>query len=457
MKAYRISINLKLGLIVFAVLISLASLWYTSFLVERLRERETVLAQLWAEALAEIPKGADVMNPYRADFRLLERMLVSESGQGLSVDDQARLRQALAWAQSMPASGQPEFILNAFLEPNVFGIPTLVYDSTRSTFYSWLNIDVAHESFADLDSVEAAKLDAELQRIRAEMAGQYEPIQFVVDFGAASDQRLAQTLYYGESDMVRYLRWFPFVQLVFVGLFAFVAYVGFSYVRKSEQSSLWVGMAKEAAHQLGTPISSLMGWLEMLRMQDDSSGSLRQISEEIEADIQRLERVTSRFSDIGSLPKLDVQPLQPLLEETVEYMRRRLPRKGTLVRMTVSAESSLQAPLNAELFEWVIENLLKNAIDAMDTERGRIDVVATERGDLIQIDVSDTGRGIDRRQHKNIFRPGYSTKKRGWGLGLSLAKRIVEDYHGGQLALLYSRPGEGTAFRIRIPTGFEAP
>ncbi len=451
MKAYRISINLKLWLIVFAVLISVASLWYTNFLVERLRERETVIAQLWAAALAELPKGADVMNPHREELQSLERMVTSATGLNLRRDERDRLRQALVWAQSMPASGQPEFIYNAFLEPNVFGIPTLVYDSTRSTFYGWLNIDVSHESFAGLDSSQASELDADLQRIRAEMAAQYEPIQFVVDFGGAADQRLVQTLYYGESDMVRYLRWFPFLQLAFVGLFVFVAYVGFSYVRKSEQSSLWVGMAKEAAHQLGTPISSLMGWLEMLRIQEDASGSLRQISEEIEADIHRLERVTNRFSDIGSLPKLDVQPLRPILEETVEYMRRRLPRRGTLVRMTVSAASSLQAPLNAELFEWVIENLLKNAIDAMDTDRGRIDMVATQRGDQIQIDVSDTGRGIDRRQHKNIFRPGYSTKKRGWGLGLSLAKRIVEDYHGGQLALLYSRPGEGTAFRIRIP------
>ncbi len=451
MKAYRISINLKLGLIVFAVVISLASLWYTNFLVERLRERETVIAQLWAAALAELPKGADVMNPYREDLQSLEGMVTSSADLDLRRDERERLRQALVWAQSMPASGQPEFIYEAFLKPNVFGIPTLVYDSTRSTFYSWLNIDVPHDSFVDLDSTQAAQLEEELQRVRAEMAGQYDPIEFIVDFGEASDQRLVQTLYYGESDMVRYLRWFPFVQLVFVGLFAFVAYVGFSYVRKSEQSSLWVGMAKEAAHQLGTPISSLMGWLEMLRMQDDASGSLRQISSEIEADIERLERVTNRFSDIGSLPKLDVQPLRPILEETVEYMRRRLPSRGTLVRMTVSAAPELKAPLNAELFEWVIENLLKNAIDAMDTDRGRIDVVATRRGDQIQIDVSDTGRGIDRRQHKNIFRPGYSTKKRGWGLGLSLAKRIVEDYHGGQLALLYSRPGEGTAFRIRIP------
>jgi len=450
-KAYRISINLKLGLIVFAVLISLASLWYTNFLVERLRERETVIAQLWASALAELPKGADIMNPHREDLQELERIVGSGAGLNLPRDERERLRQAIVWAMSMPTSGQPEFIYNAFLEPNVFGIPTLVYDSTRNTFYSWLNVDVPHDSFVDLDSSEASALETKLQRIRAEMASQYEPIQFVVDFGGLPDQRLVQTLYYGESDMVRYLRWFPVVQLVFVGLFAFVAYVGFSYVRRSEQSSLWVGMAKEAAHQLGTPISSLMGWLEMLRMHDDTSGSIQQISEEIEADIQRLERVTGRFSDIGSLPKLEVQPIKPILENTIEYMRRRLPRRGTLVRMTVSATPSLQAPLNADLFEWVIENLLKNAIDAMNSDRGRIDVVATGRGDQIQIDVSDTGRGIDRRQHKNVFRPGYSTKKRGWGLGLSLAKRIVEDYHGGQLVLLYSRPGEGTTFRIRVP------
>ncbi|MCH9023502.1 MAG: HAMP domain-containing histidine kinase, partial [Planctomycetes bacterium] len=224
---------------------------------------------------------------------------------------------------------------------------------------------------------------------------------------------------------------------------------------KSEQSSLWVGMAKEAAHQLGTPISSLMGWVEYLRLHDQSPDlslkSKEETYQEIEKDIARLGRVTSRFSDIGSLPKLESQPIGPLLEATTDYMRRRIPDGGTFIRLNVWSEPDLSAPLNANLFEWVVENLLKNALDAMESERGRIDVVATAIGNTIRIDVCDTGKGIERRNWKNVFRPGYSTKKRGWGLGLSLAKRIVEDYHGGTLSLASSRPGHGTTFRIEIP------
>jgi len=245
------------------------------------------------------------------------------------------------------------------------------------------------------------------------------------------------------------------VQLVFVALFVMVGYFGFSYVRKSEQSSLWVGMAKEAAHQLGTPISSLMGWVEYLRLHDQSPDlslkSKEETYQEIENDIARLGRVTSRFSDIGSLPKLESQLLGPLLETTTDYMRRRIPNGGTFIRLNVWSEPDLSAPLNADLFEWVVENLLKNALDAMESERGRIDVVATAIENKIRIDVRDTGKGIERRNWKNVFRPGYSTKKRGWGLGLSLAKRIVEDYHGGTLSLASSRPGHGTTFRIEIP------
>jgi signal transduction histidine kinase len=284
-----------------------------------------------------------------------------------------------------------------------------------------------------------------------------EPIPIVVNFPETDlfpATRFVQKLYYGESDLVARLRWFPYIQLLFVGLFVLVGYFGFSYIRRSEQSSLWVGMAKEAAHQLGTPISSLMGWVEMLRLNRKEGASNESDEEaflEIEKDIDRLERVTSRFSDIGSLPKLDRQPIALVLETTADYIRRRLPKRGAFIRVHVDDTAHLEAPLNADLFEWVIENLLKNALDAMEDGRGTIRMEVSGANNRIRIDVSDTGKGIDRRQWKNIFRPGYSTKQRGWGLGLSLAKRIIEDYHGGSLTLVGSRLGEGTTFRIEIP------
>ncbi len=452
MKAYRVSVNLKVGLIGFAMVIAVSSLWYTNSLVERLKEREFAMVEMWARALEELPVSAQAGNTYRQEFRELETIVPGlQPFVGWSDAKLSRMVRSLAWAQGMPSGQSVSVILDAFLTPNAFTIPALVYDSTAGTYTIWNNLDVEETTFVGLDAEQRRDLENRLSIIQEDLEAQYDPIPIVVEFDTDPPQRLVQKLYYGESDLVAALRWFPYVQLVFVGLFVVVGYLGFSYVRRSEQSSLWVGMAKEAAHQLGTPISSLMGWMEMLRLQPDPDGSIGQTVTEVEQDIARLNRVATRFSDIGSMPKLERRPLGPILEATTDYMRRRIPRKGAFLRMSVSVPPDLEAPVNAELFEWVIENLLKNAMDAMETERGRIDIVAAEHDGFARIDVTDTGKGIDRRQFRNIFRPGYSTKKRGWGLGLSLAKRIVEDYHGGTLTLHASRPGEGTTFRIRIP------
>ena len=460
MKAYRVSVNLKLGLISFAVVIAVASLWYTKNLVDQLKERESSVVQLWAKALEEVPKAQQQAadNTFPTEFQELENLVVSWrtalSGDfdDLSEQDYERYRDALSWARSAPVNSDLTFILETILRPTELfgGIPAILVDSTSGPT-DWRNIDVEQAGYADLSEVDQAKILAQID----EMAAIRDPIPIVVEFTDPSF-RFVRYVYYGESDLVERLRWFPYIQLFFVALFVVVGYLGFSYVRKSEQSSLWVGMAKEAAHQLGTPISSLMGWVEFLRMNEegkpsDSNGN-EQTYKEIEKDIARLGRVTSRFSDIGSLPKLERQPVQPVLESVTEYMRRRIPQKGTFIRLNVVADPDLKAPLNADLFEWVVENLLKNALDAMESERGRIDVLASAENSLIRIDVRDTGKGIDRRQWKNVFRPGYSTKKRGWGLGLSLAKRIVEDYHGGSLTLASSRLGQGTTFRIEIPS-----
>ncbi|MDX1739990.1 MAG: HAMP domain-containing sensor histidine kinase, partial [Rhodothermales bacterium] len=284
-----------------------------------------------------------------------------------------------------------------------------------------------------------------------QMDARYPPIPIEITFPGMPDVGLTQQVHYGESHMVRELRWYPYAQLLFVGLFILVGYLGFSYVRRSEQSSLWVGMAKEAAHQLGTPISSLMGWIEIIRSSDIDPERRAEAVDEVEKDVDRLKRVASRFSDIGSMPKLEAQSLERTVANTVDYIRRRLPQHGRAIVLRVDVESDLVVPLNTELFEWVIENLLKNALDAMEGGEGEIVVRGWRQNGKAFVDVEDSGKGIDRREWKNIFRPGFSTKKRGWGLGLSLAKRIVEDYHGGELILLQSRPGHGSIFRISVP------
>lgn len=443
MKAYRLSVNLKLGLIIFAIVIALASLAYTNALVNRLREREQATIEIWAGANEQLVR-TPAFNPYQTELSELERLVAQWATNASPVDREraARFRTALTWAQSMPPADQINFITNEILIPNPFGIPAIVtYDSLGTLPAIWRNVPVPDSGMTRQDTLGLIK--------RAQgMAEVYAPIPIELDYG---EQKLRQYVHYDESALIRELRIYPYLQLLFVGLFILIGYLGFSYVRRSEQSSLWVGMAKEAAHQLGTPISSLMGWTQVLRMPELAGEQHTSALDEIDKDISRLKRVTNRFSDIGSLPKLETQPLAPLVNNTADYMRRRFPQHGQQITLKVSVPDNISVPLNAELFEWVIENLLKNALDAMEGAHGSIDVTAIEHETEVLIDVKDSGKGIDRRQWKNVFRPGYSTKKRGWGLGLSLAKRIIDDYHGGELALEQSKLGQGTTFRIALP------
>jgi hypothetical protein len=463
MRAYRWSVRLKLGLIVFAVGIALASLWYTHRLVDRLRDREQVMIQLWADAQEQVAKiQYQSFNPHREELRQLDAYLRRVQQQRLLPgpplpDTTLRaFREAVRWAQTMPPTGELNFVLNEILEPNPFRIPAIITDSLTQEPFFWRNVDVPdRDSLRQLPPQDSARAMRRLRELRREMDQTFEPIPIRLDFADAPglrQQRLTQYVHYDESWLIKELQIFPWVQLLFVGLFILVGYFGFSYVRRSEQSSLWVGMAREAAHQLGTPISSLMGWTELLRS-SDLDEMQRNAIDEIENDVDRLQRVANRFSDIGSMPKLDRQPLAPIVEQTAAYIRRRMPQRGgQQVTLAIDVPNDLEAPVNEELFAWVIENLLKNALDAMDEDEGRIEVTAASAGGHVHVDVSDTGCGIERREWKNVFRPGFSTKKRGWGLGLSLAKRVIEDYHNGALRVHASTVGEGTTFRIELPT-----
>ena len=279
----------------------------------------------------------------------------------------------------------------------------------------------------------------DLREVLAEMKADREPIVIESKYGSKS------YVYYQESRLVSQLRYFPYVQLVVIALFFGVAYFAFNASQKYEQNKVWVGLAKETAHQLGTPLSSLMGWITYLENSDKlDTGILR----ELEKDVNRLQTVTDRFSKIGSSTQLQRENVYEQIAQTLSYLESRFSRKAT-IKIDESADRELMAWINASLFNWVIENLVKNAINAIDTQ-GTITFYLHQQGDYAVIDVADTGKGIARSEFKSIFEPGYTTRRRGWGLGLSLARRIIEQYHKGQLFVKSSEVGKGTTFRIRI-------
>lgn len=262
------------------------------------------------------------------------------------------------------------------------------------------------------------------------------------------DTIVLQKVHYGESPLVVQLRWLPVVEIAIGSLFILVGYIGFSYIKRSEQSNIWVGMARETAHQLGTPLTSMMGWIELLKNQAGDNGKILDTVSEFEHDARRLTKVAERFSKIGSKPDLKEENIGEVLQRVVRYFAKRLPQMGKKVDINVTGDHSITALINAELFEWVVENLIKNALDAMEEGKGSITFFVSTEGRRTIIDVKDTGKGIDPSYHKDIFRPGFSTKKRGWGLGLSLSQRIIEIYHKGKLTVHKSAVGEGTTFRI---------
>jgi len=462
MQAYRWSVRLKLGLIVLAGVIAVASLLYTQRLVDRLREREQAVIQLWADAQSEVVKAQRrAINPHLADLRALEAYLRRlERNRGTDAPSGAQLanfRQAVDWAQTMPPTNELNFILNEILEPNQFGIPAIITDSSGQRPRFWRNVGVP-DTVAVLPSADSAAVYRQLRERQQEMEATFDPIPIRVDLPRAgvpgetrTQSQLTQYLYYDESWLIQELRIFPWLQFLFVGLFIMVGYFGFSYLRRSEQSSLWMGMAREAAHQLGTPLSSLMGWIEMLRTSDLPEKQRAEALDEIENDVERLRRIANRFSDIGSQPKLEHRNLVPIVEQTASYIRRRLPHRGQRIELRVDLPAELEVEVNEELFAWVLENLLKNALDAIEGDEGTIAVTGGTEDGQVYVEVADSGSGIERRQWGTIFRPGYSTKQRGWGLGLSLARRVVEAYHDGQLELVESTMGEGSTFRIELP------
>jgi two-component sensor histidine kinase len=288
--------------------------------------------------------------------------------------------------------------------------------------------------YKNVDTGKVNDVPAFLKRKMNEFKAEHEPI--VTDFGTGSSY-----IYYGESYLLRQLRYFPSIQMTVIILFLIVVIIAVSTAHRSMQNQVWVGLSKETAHQLGTPLSSITGWLELLKDNEENLDAVH----EMQKDLSRLQLVADRFSKVGSAPQLEEENLMIRLHSMVDYMQKRSPSKVS-IRLTTN-EEEIPVNISGPLFDWVIENLIRNALDAMDGV-GEIKIEVLNYPQHVTIDLSDTGKGIVRHQMKKVFTPGFTTKKRGWGLGLSLARRIIKQYHHGSIFVKNSEPGKGTTFRI---------
>ena len=393
MTPYRHTVNLKTGLFALGILIVAALLWYSQSLVRELQTNERRLLDLYANLIA---KAAS-----------------EEGGEELS------------------------FVFDEVIRHIQFPV---VITSPEGAAVSWRNVAVPDGISPDDEQVYLARIIERMDRVHNPMDVRYK-------------EQVITRIHYGNSSVVSRLRWLPYVEIAVVGLFILLGFAGFTMIRNSEKRSIWVGMARETAHQLGTPVSSLMGWIDVLRGKvPDNLEAL----DELETDVRRLEQIADRFHKVGSVPRFEDVDLRLLAESSAAYFRRRLPTSSETTISVSHGEpggvsgDSVTVPGAETLLQWVLENLIKNALDACQGRKGIIQVQVGSVPGIGIIEVRDNGAGISARDRKNIFRPGYSTKARGWGLGLSLARRIVEDIHRGKLRLVSSKPGE-TVIRVSLP------
>jgi signal transduction histidine kinase len=320
-------------------------------------------------------------------------------------------------------------LITSFISETVINsasVPVIMTDASKSKIIRIHNVD-------SLDISTEDRLASKL----ASMASENDPIEIELP------ERGKSYIYFESSLILKQLKYFPMVQLILVGVFLFIAYLIFSTFRKAEQNQVWVGMAKETAHQLGTPLSSLMAWMDILESRGVDKDSLDNMNE----DVKRLERITNRFSKIGSKPDLLEEDATEVVRTALGYLQARMSKRVKFEMGEMNDD--LKMKVSRALFGWVLENLVKNAVDAMGGE-GTLTTSVSLEGNQVAIDITDTGKGIPKRKQKTVFAPGYTTKKRGWGLGLSLTKRIVENYHEGRIFVKKSEVGVGTTFRILL-------
>ena len=487
----------KWALAIIALIFIAASLWYTNRLVKSIAEQETRQVKMWAAAMEQ---QAMMMNSTEEFFKKVseqEQLRVELLANAyrrvidISTDENTAIYLEIIQNNiSIPlviTDGKDHIMFSSNLPPEQEG--KKIFDAEMKHAYSKfppIKIDPGYGSvqylyynesliYTELKAVLEGMIDHFMEEITLNSVGApviitNEDESKILSFGNLDSLMMQDTVYvarqleimrnendplqiefmntgkatifYRTSDLVQQMRYYPMIQFIVAALFILIAYLLFSYARRSEQNQVWAGMAKETAHQLGTPLSSLMGWIELLKMQEEPFVG----THEMEKDIERLQIVADRFSKIGSVPVLEPTDINFLIRDTMDYLQKRFSKFEFEINLP---EGELVMPLIPSLFRWVLENLTKNAIDAMG-DRGKITLNLLDDGDHIHLDLSDTGKGIPKSKIKLVFNPGYTSKKRGWGLGLSLAKRIIEDYHKGKIFVKSSVVGEGTTFRITL-------
>ena len=387
MNGYRNSVNIKLGLFFVGLILIIGLLAYSNSIVSRLKNDNREIVKLYSEIIA--------------------KTVNEDSDTNLS------------------------FVFDEIIKKVQF--PIIYSDPESKPIYA--------------RNLSERLTSEELQKFLASMDQQNDPIPIVYMDRDSNESIILGYLHYGDSDLIRKLQWLPYLEIGVVALFIFIGFIAFNSIRNSEKRNIWVGMARETAHQLGTPVSALMGWVDRLRTHPEESTN---VVKEMESDLKRLEQIGSRFSKMGSDSELKSISLKELVDRQSAYLKKRLPLLKKEIALTVSGIDNISIDGNEILLGWAIENVIRNGIDSIQSEKGKVDISISSDDVSGIIQIQDSGAGILKKDWKNIFRPGFSTKERGWGLGLSLVNRIINEIHDGEIKVLHSKIGFGTCFEIRI-------
>ena len=387
MNGYRNSVNIKLGLFFVGLILIIGLLAYSNSIVSRLKNDNREIVKLYSEIIA--------------------KTVNEDSDTNLS------------------------FVFDEIIKKVQF--PIIYSDPESKPIYA--------RNLSELLTSE------ELQKFLASMDQQNDPIPIVYMDRDSNESIILGYLHYGDSDLIRKLQWLPYLEIGVVALFIFIGFIAFNSIRNSEKRNIWVGMARETAHQLGTPVSALMGWVDRLRTHPEESTN---VVKEMESDLKRLEQIGNRFSKMGSDSELKSISLKELVDRQSAYLKKRLPLLKKEIELSVSGIDNISIDGNEILLGWAIENVIRNGIDSIQSEKGKVDISISSDDVSGIIQIQDSGAGILKKDWKNIFRPGFSTKERGWGLGLSLVNRIINEIHDGEIKVLHSKIGFGTCFEIRI-------
>ena len=387
MNGYRNSVNIKLGLFFVGLILIIGLLAYSNSIVSRLKNDNREIVKLYSEIIAKT----------------------------VNEDSDTNLN----------------FVFDEIIKKVQF--PIIYSDPESKPIYA--------------RNLSERLTSEELQKSLASMDQQNDPIPIVYMDRDSNESIILGYLHYGDSDLIRKLQWLPYLEIGVVALFIFIGFIAFNSIRNSEKRNIWVGMARETAHQLGTPVSALMGWVDRLRTHPEESTN---VVKEMESDLKRLEQIGNRFSKMGSDSELKSISLKELVDRQSVYLKKRLPLLKKEIELTVSGIDNISIEGNEILLGWAIENVIRNGIDSIQSEKGKVDISISSDDVSGIIQIQDSGAGILKGDWKNIFRPGFSTKERGWGLGLSLVNRIINEIHDGEIKVLHSKIGFGTCFEIRI-------